>query len=197
MQVGEWIKIVVHKYDQRQHYAWNTVVRGQCDQLTVVGRPGPRDLYHYSKDATFTFQTDATEFFWQQLPFSVGVSWSDQRQELRWYCNIHEPLWYEDDGIHFIDLDIDVVKHGNQPFHLVDEDEFISHAAHYGYPNHYHHQVPAVSKQVVAWLNTWPLGSPAELIALCQQWADHTPLATERLEQWLLAGHNCGIELNR
>ena len=195
MHVGEWIRVVVHKYDHREHYAWDTVVRGMLPGLTVVGRPGPRELHHYSKDAIFTFQTDATEFFWDQLPFSIGISWSSERNELRWYCNIHQALWFEDNNIHFVDLDIDVVKQANEPFHLVDEDEFIEHAQLYDYPERYLNMVPAISAGLVDWLNTWPLGSETALTALCQQWSSDTAVTEQQLEAWLHVGNRIGQKL--
>jgi uncharacterized protein len=127
-------KIQVRKWDGRPHYSWETHLLERTSGFIWVACPGPRDLVHHSKGKTFSFETHAMEWFWEGAWFSIGVSMDPLSRLTRFYCNLHQPLTEVDGGLEFVDLDIDVVKVGDEPTTQVDLDEFALHSKAYLYP---------------------------------------------------------------
>lgn len=138
-------RVRVFKAGQKDHYSWTPRLLVDLDGFRVTWNSHPRDLIHHSKKKVFSFSTDAMEFFWEGLPFSVGLSHDPQNDRIRHYCNLHLPCHFEADEVNFIDLDIDVIKINDEAAELVDEDEFEEHQRLYNYSDEIVDKVPRMA----------------------------------------------------
>ena len=157
------VRVTVLKYDGRPHYSWDSFRLFARDGTVGIGRPGPRDLEHHTKERTFTFSSTACELFWPALPFSLGLSLAPDADAVQFYCNIHQPALLEPNAIRFVDLDLDVIRRPGEDARVVDHDEFEAHRARYGYPERYAETVPAVAEALRAFLQDHPSCDPLRL----------------------------------
>ncbi|MGG1552965.1 DUF402 domain-containing protein [Paenibacillus ferrarius] len=129
---GMTIPIRALKYGNRPHYDWETTLLERGDaHLFVLGHHG-RQLRHYTKGKTFTIDRWTVEFFPLDAWFTVSADVVDGRI-VQYYCNICEPPRLEQDGVSFIDLDLDLI-YRDGVWQVVDEDEFAEHTVKFGYP---------------------------------------------------------------
>jgi len=181
-------KIQVRKWNGRSHYSWSTHLLLKRSDFIWVGCPGPRELLHETKGKTFTFGTHAMEWFWKDAWFSLGVFLDPDSRMTGFYCNLHKPFVEVEGGLEFVDLDIDVVKKGNQPSSLEDLDEFEVHGRDFSYPSWFMKALPdyarVLSKALDAdpWFSGQSLGALFDLVMIeggpsldkvSGQWQDH------------------------
>ncbi|WP_244226683.1 DUF402 domain-containing protein [Paenibacillus protaetiae] len=120
------------KYGNVPHYEWETELLEQGDgYVFVLGQYG-RKLRHHTKQAVFTINNWAIEFFSSSHWFTVSADIVDGRIH-QYYCNINQPAVIQGNGISFVDLDLDLICRDGK-WSVVDEDEFIAHIAEFGYP---------------------------------------------------------------
>lgn len=132
------ITIQALKYGNLLHYEWDTTLLEKTDShIVVLGEYG-RQLHHYTKQKIFTVENWTLEFFSFDSWFTVSADVVDGKFE-QFYCNINQPAVMRGNTVSFVDLDLDYVQR-NGVWQVVDEDEFVTHAIKFGYPDDLIHQ---------------------------------------------------------
>ncbi|SEN14408.1 DUF402 domain-containing protein [Paenibacillus sp. OV219] len=135
-ETAKWLSasvtIQARKYGDRPHYEWRTTLLERTDShIFVLGHYG-RKLKHFTKGKTFIVENWTIECFPFDFWFTVSADVINGKIA-QYYCNISEPARMEGCMVTFVDLDIDLIyKRGK--WEIVDEDEFVSHAAKFEYP---------------------------------------------------------------
>ena len=128
--------IYVVKYGDIPHYSWSSrIVDLKQDYIVVASKPG-RTLQHFTRKTEFTFDSWAIEFFFFKQWFTVAAV-VDDFEELsidQYYCNIAQPAKYDGARIKFVDLDLDLIKKQDDPWQVVDRDDFQRNQKKYNYP---------------------------------------------------------------
>jgi uncharacterized protein len=134
------ITIQALKYGDRLHYEWETTVLEKTDtHILVLGKYG-RELRHYSKQKVFTVENWTIELFPFDSWFTVSADVCDGNIK-QYYCNINEPAKIDitKNTVSFVDLDLDYIQRDGI-WRVVDEDEFVSNAITYAYPEELIHR---------------------------------------------------------
>jgi protein associated with RNAse G/E len=105
-----------------------------------LSKPG-RKLRHHTKQSIFTIDNWTIEFFSFDSWFTVSADIMEGRIG-QYYCNINEPAKIQGNMVSFVDLDLDYVQR-NGEWMVVDEDEFVSNAVKFSYPNALIHRAKA------------------------------------------------------
>jgi uncharacterized protein len=128
---NEMVRVVYTKYDGSAHRDYPARRLTEDDLGIWVGvTRGTSSVYHGRPSI-------------EQIPFVLLIphaAWwtamfnpSPRTSEV--YCDITTPARWEDDTVHIIDLDLDVVRRrGSGLVELRDEDEFEEHRRRFGYP---------------------------------------------------------------
>lgn len=129
-----FIKIKALKYPDIIHYEWEGEILEQTDDyILVLCKPG-RKLIHHTKNKVFTIDNTSLEFFSLKEWCTVAME-IEQGKITSYYCNVAMPSVISIDELCFIDLDLDLVKEGNQNWKVVDEEEFEINSQKYNYPS--------------------------------------------------------------
>jgi protein associated with RNAse G/E len=128
---NETVRVVYTKYDGSAHRDYPARRLSEDDLGIWVGVPrGTASVYHGRPSV-------------EQIPFVLLIphaAWwtgmfNPPPRTSEVYCDITTPARWEDDTVHIIDLDLDVVRRREtQLVELRDEDEFAEHRAAFGYP---------------------------------------------------------------
>ncbi|TDQ36617.1 DUF402 domain-containing protein [Aureibacillus halotolerans] len=131
--MSETIHLNAMKYPDVLHYEWHGERLLQTDEyIAVLCKPG-RELIHHTKNNVFTIHNTSLEIFFFKEWCTVAIEF-EQGQIVSYYCNVAMPSVLEENKLHFIDLDLDLVKEKNQAWTVVDEDEFEENLLKYKYP---------------------------------------------------------------
>ena len=147
----EFFSVQVLKRDLKAHYSWKTnlLFHDQQNKVWVTINSAPRHLNHQTKGKFFEFETNSMEWFWEDVPFSVGLALHPATGQINYYCNIHEPFSVKSNVLSFVDLDLDVVKNARHPeVTIIDQDEFIIHKEKYAYPPEFDSLIPNIALEV-------------------------------------------------
>ena len=137
----KFITVQALKFDNRIHRQWPARLVSQVNSLIVVEGVFAEEIKH-ALLGTIAPGTLSTEYYWTDRWFSV-FRFREPTGELRnYYCNINQPAEFDGNVLSFIDLDIDVLIFPDFSYRILDEDEFITHAQRYQYPEVIRAQVP-------------------------------------------------------
>jgi protein associated with RNAse G/E len=129
----ERITIQALKYGNRLHYEWETTLLEKTETYFIVLGEYGRKLRHHTKQKVFTVENWTIEFFSLDSWFTVSadVIGGEIKQ---YYCNINQPAKIKGNTVSFVDLDLDYIQR-NGEWKVVDEDEFLSNADKFAYPD--------------------------------------------------------------
>lgn len=131
--MGKMIKIKAFKYPDIIHYEWQgQIFKQTADYILVLCHPG-RTLIHHTKDQIFTFNDLSLEIYPLKEWYTAAMV-IEEGKISSYYCNIATPPALKNNDIHFIDLDIDLVREKNQDWQVTDMDEFQLNSKRYQYP---------------------------------------------------------------
>jgi uncharacterized protein len=130
----EIIHLKSYKYPNIPHYEWRGHLLHKTPDYAMVLCEKGRELKHHTKGITFTIDLTSLEYFFFKEGFTVAMEIG--AGEIRsYYCNIATPSIWNGDEIHYIDLDLDVIRKKNEKWQVIDKEEFESNAIKYGYPS--------------------------------------------------------------
>ncbi|MBD2869047.1 DUF402 domain-containing protein [Paenibacillus arenilitoris] len=131
--MGKYIRLKALKYPDRNHYEWEGELLEQTDDYVIVlCRPGRR-LVHYTKNKVFTIDNTSLEIFFLKEWHTVAIG-LEQGRAVSYYCNVAMPSVLDGDELRFVDLDLDLVQGRDEPWKVVDEDEFEANSETFRYP---------------------------------------------------------------
>lgn len=115
------LTIMARKYDGAAHLTWPArPVLAADDHILTYAPPGLA-LVHHTKGL--------------RLPQGhASLSAFPRRRNWNAMLDFALPPVLGPSSLNWVDLDLDVVRSGDGPATLVDEDEFVAHAARYAYP---------------------------------------------------------------
>jgi protein associated with RNAse G/E len=141
---GERVRVLSTKYDGSPHndyFAYRLPpLEGTEDGAPLRLYVPPGTVMRSPVRPDFQIVTPFTHLFWPGADVWWNVEhmlWPHVGQHLGAmlsYANITTPARVEDDTVHWVDLDLDVVITPGGPI-LVDEEEFEEHRVRFGYPD--------------------------------------------------------------
>jgi protein associated with RNAse G/E len=127
------ITIYSLKYDHSINYKWNATVIDQTDEYIIAFSEPGREIIHYGRNTTFSFDSWAIDYLPLNKWFTANLSISKDSHH-KYYCNICKPLKISNNIISYVDLDIDYVF-SNGIWKVIDEDDFKINQLKYKYPS--------------------------------------------------------------
>lgn len=85
------------------------------------------DLGHIAKG------TVSYEYYWLDRWYNIFAFYEPDGTFRNYYCNVCVPPVYDSNVLDYVDLEIDIVVWPDWTFSILDEDEYESNAAIYGY----------------------------------------------------------------
>lgn len=122
------------KYDQRLHITWPAEVLYQSPAGIVCMTPAGTRFTHHTRGISFDLEYQGVSVFPRDAWFNIFYDFEQSGRLHQVYCNVATPAAIQADRVEWVDLDLDVVQHANQPVFLDDEDEFTAHQIQYRYP---------------------------------------------------------------
>ena len=129
---SEWVRVVYRKFNGAAHRDYPARRLHEDDLGVWLGIPkGTRSVYHGRPSVEqIPFVLLVPHYAWWTGMFNPPPRTSEV------YCDIATPARWEDDTVHIIDLDLDVVRRrATGAVELRDEDEFDEHRQRFGYPD--------------------------------------------------------------
>ncbi len=128
--VGRWIAIQSYKHDGTLHRWWDRgfVVENNDDYIVVVAKKAK--VVENNGRRWFTKEPAVTIFSKKDWWNVICMFKSDG---ICYYCNIASPAIIHQSYVKYIDYDLDVKLFPDKHIRILDEKEFLHHAASYGY----------------------------------------------------------------
>ncbi len=131
---GDDITICARKYDRAIHIEWQARLLLADDDLILAYAPPGTTLVHHTRGLRLVQPHACMSVFPRARWWNAMLDFAPDGAPLGIYCNVALPPTRAPDRLDWVDLDLDVVRSGDGPATLVDEDEFAAHAARYAYP---------------------------------------------------------------
>ncbi|HEY9282160.1 MAG TPA: DUF402 domain-containing protein [Pyrinomonadaceae bacterium] len=129
---GRVVRVDSLKFDGRLHRSWPARLARRAGALVVLEGVFETEVRH-ALLGTIAAGTLSTEFYWTDRWYSV-FRFREPSGRLRcYYCNVNRPAEFDGAVLSFVDLDIDVLVAPDFSHTVLDEDEFETHAAEFGY----------------------------------------------------------------
>jgi protein associated with RNAse G/E len=129
---GRLVRVDSLKFDGRLHRSWPARLVRQTGALVVIEGVFETEVRH-ALLGTIHAGTLSTEFYWTDRWYSVFRFREPSGALRNYYCNVNRPAEFDDGVLSFVDLDIDVLVAPDFSYTVLDEDEFETHAARFGY----------------------------------------------------------------
>ncbi len=134
MPGDDTIAITARKYDGTAHLTWPARLLLADDDLILAYAPPRLTLVHHTKGLRLVLPPARLSAFPRERYWNAMLDFAPDGRWLGVYCNVALPPTPGPGHLDWVDLDLDVVRTGDGPTALVDEDEFVAHAARYAYP---------------------------------------------------------------
>ncbi len=134
LPTGSFIAITARKYDGATHPTWPARLLLADDDLLLVYAPPGMTLVHHNKGLRLRQEHTCLSAFPRRRHWSTRLDFAPDGAPLGVYGNVALPPPPSGERLDWVDRDLDVVRSGDGPATLVDEDEFVTHAARYAYP---------------------------------------------------------------
>lgn len=147
--VGAEVRVDSLKYDGRLHRSWPARLVRRAGTLLVVEGVFEAEVRH-GLLGTIAAGTQSTEYYWTDRWYSV-LRFREPAGRLRnYYCNINRPPEFDGHALTFVDLDIDVLVSPDFAHTVLDEEEFETHAAQFGYTDEVLRRVAEAREELIS-----------------------------------------------
>ena len=151
--VGEDVRVDSLKYDGSLHRSWPARLVRREGALLVVDGVFDTEVRH-GLLGTIAAGTRSTEYYWTDRWYSVFRFREPAGQLRNYYCNINRPAEFDGCVLTFVDLDIDVLVAPDFTYAVLDEEEFKTHAAQFGYTDEVFRRVAEAREELIALIET-------------------------------------------
>lgn len=128
---GEFIAVKSYKHDGSLHRVWHDcMVLKTSDQSLIACND--HTLVTEANDRRWVTHEPALLYFHKKYWFNI-VTMIRQRGT-SYYCNLATPYLLDEEGLKYIDYDLDIKIFPNGERKLLDVDEYLEHGAQMGYP---------------------------------------------------------------
>jgi protein associated with RNAse G/E len=149
------IELIVRacKFDGTENRRWNARLIERVGTLLVLDATFDSDIEH-DLLGQIASGTLSTEYYWTDRWYNI-FRFSDPSGVLRnYYCNVNMPPELNGNFLSYIDLDVDILVAPDRSYRILDEDEFATNAAHFGYPEDVRRNVDDAVQELVEMIET-------------------------------------------
>jgi protein associated with RNAse G/E len=128
--------VEARKYDGARHLTFPAfLLSDNGERLWFRSQVGGQ-IEHLTRGEVWPITRPSDMIFWRGRWYNVYLNYEADGRLQEFYCNVGLPpvISTADHTLSFVDLDLDVQIWPDGRIELLDEDEFIAHAAHYAYP---------------------------------------------------------------
>lgn len=139
-------KIISSKHNGKFHRSWeeNRVLSYENDVL--IGCNNKTNVKESNGEKWYT-KDPALFYFHHHYWFNVIVVFEES--DYFYYCNVSSPCkWKNENELHYIDYDVDIIVASNYTYEVVDQDEYAENKLKYHYPIHVQNEVQKAVKQI-------------------------------------------------
>ncbi len=141
------------KFDGTENRRWNARLIERVGSLLVLDAAFDSDIEH-DQLGQIASGTLSTEYYWTDRWYNI-FRFSHPSGVLRnYYCNVNMPPELDGDVLSYIDLDVDILVAPDRSYRILDEDEFQTNAAQFGYPDDVRRNVNEAVKTLVEMIET-------------------------------------------
>ncbi|MBC7933086.1 MAG: DUF402 domain-containing protein [Rubrivivax sp.] len=145
---GVPVRVDSLKYDGRLHRSWPARLVRRAGPLLVVEGVFAIAVRH-GLLGTIAAGTRSTEYYWTDRWYSIFRFREPAGQLRNYYCNINRPAEFDGSALTFVDLDIDVLVSPDFTYEVLDEEEFKTHAAQFGYTDEVLRRVAEAREELI------------------------------------------------
>ena len=130
--INKDIQIQSYKHDESLHRIWEkaTVIDIHDDYLVVVNK---RTKVIESNGRFWHTREPSVTWFYKKKWFNIiGII---KKDEVHFYCNIASPYILDDEGLKYIDYDLDIKVIDDFSYTILDRNEYNKHQAKMEYPD--------------------------------------------------------------
>lgn len=132
LPIGSIVTVQSYKHDRSLHRIWQeATVLADLEEVVVVANKRTKVVeangrYWYTKEPSVTF-------FYKKRWFNViGIIKPDC---ISYYCNMASPILVDEEGLKYIDYDLDIKVLENRQMVLLDQNEYRRHKIQMEYPS--------------------------------------------------------------
>lgn len=142
------VKIIAYKHDGSVHRVWhkNTVLEANEQVIILTNN---KTSVTESDGRMWVTKEMALVYFHAECWFNIVCMFREDG--LHYYCNLSSPFAYDEDGVKYIDYDLDIKRYPDKKYFLLDEDEYNLHKIKYGYTD----KIDKILRHNVARLQHW------------------------------------------
>ena len=129
-KVGEMVKIIAYKHDGSLHRIWHKNVVLDADEKTLL-LANHKTSVTENNGRTWVTKESAFVYFHDDCWFNIVCMFREDG--CHYYCNLSSPFAYDEDGVKYIDYDLDIKKYPDGKYFVLDEDEYELHKLKYDY----------------------------------------------------------------
>lgn len=150
-------RIEAYKYNNSLHYTMPAYLLERSDDWLRFRTQLGGTLNHLTRGFAEPISRPSEMIFWLGRWYNVYLNFDHAGTFRHFYCNIGLPPTVGDEVISFVDLDLDIRIWADGHTELLDEDEFIAHAAQFNYPPDVRRKAwAAVDQVMVLWRSKTP-----------------------------------------
>ncbi|WP_028274577.1 DUF402 domain-containing protein [Atopococcus tabaci] len=147
---GEFITIQSYKHDGSLHRTWrDTMVLKTTDQ-SVIGC-NDHTLVIESDGRRWVTREPALVYFHKHYWFNIVTM--IRQKGISYYCNLASPFALDEEGLKYIDYDLDIKIFPDGEKRLLDVDEYEEHSQKWDYPDDVDLILKENVKILVDWIN--------------------------------------------
>jgi uncharacterized protein len=142
------VTVRTYKYDGTEHRHWRAQISRIESPLIVLDARFEEEIKHPLL-GTVLPETLSIEYYWLDRWYNI-FRFIQPTGELRnFYCNVNVPPVLQGDVLSYIDLDMDILVEPDLSYSILDEDEFMTNAARFNYPEEIRRRSQEALEQLV------------------------------------------------
>ena len=142
------VTINSRKFDNKIHRSWSAELIEQNDSLLIFVGEFEKEVKH-SHLGVIRRGTISYEFYWLERFYNVFRFHEPDGSLRNFYCNINLPPTFENGGLNYVDLDIDILVWKDFRYEILDLDEFAENAEKYNYSENLKQTLDLNVKEVI------------------------------------------------
>ncbi len=147
---GEYITIQSYKHDGSLHRTWRDTMVLKTSNQSLIGC-NDHTLVTESDGRRWVTREPALVYFHKKYWFNVIAMIRDNG--VSYYCNLGSPALIDEEGLKYIDYDLDIKVFPDGEKRLLDVDEYEDHSKKWDYPDDIDHILKENVKILVDWIN--------------------------------------------
>ena len=147
---GEYITIQSYKHDGSLHRTWRDTMVLKVTDDSFIGC-NDHTLVIESDGRRWVTREPALVYFHKNYWFNIVTM--IRKRGTSYYCNLASPYVIDEEGLKYIDYDLDVKIFPDGERRLLDVDEYEDHSQKWDYPDDIDHILKENVKTLVGWMD--------------------------------------------